>query len=498
MTVAPEIEGVPEPGAVLLKKYRVERVLGQGGMGVVISAWHAALEQRVALKFLVGDAIRQREAVERFLREARAAVKLHSEHVAKVTDVGMLETGSPYMVMEFLDGRDLGDILDDGISVPVSTAVDYVIQAIDAIAEAHARGIVHRDLKPSNLFVTRRDDGSNVIKVLDFGISKSDAFSANIDRAALTRTAAVMGSPLYMSPEQFRSSKRVDWRTDIWALGVILYELVCHEVPFIGETVGEVFEIVLQNEPTRVRDLRPDAPEGLEEVILRCLRKKPEDRYADVSELAQALAPFGSGEWDRCVHRARRLLAGKSLSRLMTEGPPSSHNAMVVGSVVTGPAPKVALSIPAAVRHTSGGWGTSASHVTPRRPRWQLVTGLGAAALLFLGGIAIVKIVDRSGPEHPAASAVDPLATEPPPKVLAAAAPAPQAISAAVQVDAGVLAPSPSEVRGSPRPTFNAEGGPGWGSRPRKSPAKAVPKPANTAADVAAAKSVDGVLDERH
>ncbi|WP_394850467.1 serine/threonine protein kinase [Pendulispora brunnea] len=479
MTVAPEIDGVPEPGAVLLKKYRVERVLGQGGMGVVISAWHAALEQRVALKFLVGDAIRQREAVERFLREARAAVKLHSEHVAKVTDVGMLETGSPYMVMEFLDGRDLGDILEDGLTVPVSVAVDYVIQAIDAIAEAHARGIVHRDLKPSNLFVTRRDDGSNVIKVLDFGISKSDAFSSGIDKAALTRTAAVMGSPLYMSPEQFRSSKRVDWRTDIWALGVILYELVCHEVPFIGETVGEVFEIVLQNEPTSVRDLRPDAPEGLEEVILRCLRKKPEDRYADVAELAQALAPFGSGEWDRCVHRARRLLAGKSLSRLMTEGPPSSHNAMVVGPGVSGVAPKVAVSLPA-VRHTSGGWGTSASHLTPRRPRWQLITGLGAAALLFLGGIAIVKIVDRNGSDRPAASAVDPLATEPPPKVqsLAVATPPAQASVVSAQIDAGAAPP---------------------GNRPRKAPAKAAaPKPANTPNDVAAAKPVDGVLDERH
>jgi len=482
MTVAPEIDGVPEPGTVLLNKYRVERVLGQGGMGVVISAWHAALEQRVALKFLVGDAVRQREAVERFLREARAAVKLHSEHVARVTDVGMLESGSPYMVMEFLDGRDLGDIIDDGLTVPVSTAVDYVLQAIDAIAEAHARGIVHRDLKPSNLFVARRDDGSNVIKVLDFGISKSDAFSADIDKAALTRTAAVMGSPLYMSPEQFRSSKRVDWRTDIWALGVILYELVCHEVPFLGETVGEVFEIVLQNEPASVRDLRPDAPDGLEEVILRCLRKRPEERYADVAELAQALAPFGSGDWDRCVHRARRVLAGKSLSRLMTEGPPSSHNAMVVGDA----APKVAISLPV-VRHTSGGWGTSNSRLTPRRPRWQLLTGLGAAAVLFLGGIAVVKVIDRTGPERPSPSAVDPLATEPPPKVqsLAAATPPPQVSVVAVQADAGASAPSPSEVRGLPRP--------------RKAPAKAAPpKPAASTNDVAAAKPADGVLDERH
>jgi len=293
---ASEMAEVPEPGTVLLDKYRVERTLGQGGMGVVVSAWHTALEQRVALKFLVGDAARKRDAVERFLREARAAVKLHSEHVAKVTDVGMLDTGSPYMVMEFLDGRDLGEILDNGETVPLTTAVDFVLQAIDAIAEAHARGIVHRDLKPSNLFVARRDDGSSIIKVLDFGISKADAFSDAIDKAALTRSSTVMGSPLYMSPEQFRSSKKVDWRTDIWALGVILYELVCHDVPFMGETVGEVFEAALQTEPTSVRELRPDAPAELEEVIARCLRKKPEDRFTDVAELARALAPFGSGE----------------------------------------------------------------------------------------------------------------------------------------------------------------------------------------------------------
>jgi len=488
MTVAPETDGVPEPGTVLLNKYRIERVLGQGGMGVVVSAWHNALEQRVALKFLVGDAIGQREAVERFLREARAAVKLHSEHVAKVTDVGTLDSGSPYMVMEFLDGRDLGDLIDDGQSLPLATSVDYVIQAIDAVAEAHARGIVHRDLKPSNLFVARRDDGGSIIKVLDFGISKADTFSDSIDKAALTRTATVMGSPLYMSPEQFRSSKKVDWRTDIWALGVILYELICHEVPFAGETVGEVFESVLQNEPMPVRELRPDAAAGLEDVILRCLRKKPEERFGDVAELAQALAPFGTGESERCVERARRLLAGKSLSRLMVDGPPSSRHAMVVGG-----SGKRAALLPA-IRRTSGGWGTSSSHMTLGRSRWQVATGLVAAAVLFVGGVALVKVVDRTDGGRAAAAAsgaVDPLAgdvragdvrAEDKPGVLAAGLPAAQAVAqaegASLQMDAGSLA-SHAAHKAPPKAAVKAS----------------VPAPG---ASASTAKATDGVLDERH
>src|SRR5258706_2580107 len=202
-------------GEILAGKYRVERVLGVGGMGVVVAATHIQLEERVAIKFLIKDALASGEAVARFAREARAAVKIKSEHVARVIDVGTLETGAPYMVMEYLEGGDLSQVLQSRGSLPMEEAVEYVLQACEAIAHAHVLGIVHRDLKPANLFLIRRPDGTNAIKVVDFGISKVMPGKGSSSDNAMTRTRAVMGSPLYMSPEQMTSTRDVDGRTDI-------------------------------------------------------------------------------------------------------------------------------------------------------------------------------------------------------------------------------------------------------------------------------------------
>src|SRR5258708_827003 len=210
-------------GDILAGKYRVEQVLGKGGMGVVVAATDTQLERRVAIKFLLPEYAEHKEASQRFLREARAAVKIHSEHVARVIDVGTMENGAPYMVMEYLQGTDLAGTLDERVTLPVEEAVAYVLEACDAIAEAHSVGIVHRDLKPANLFLASQPDGSIKIKVLDFGISKAMMTTTGMD-PSLTRTTSMMGSPLYMSPEQMRSAKHVDPRTDVWALGVILYE----------------------------------------------------------------------------------------------------------------------------------------------------------------------------------------------------------------------------------------------------------------------------------
>src|SRR3954470_13666053 len=214
-------EAPVQEGEILAGKYRVERVLGVGGMGVVVAATHLQLDERVAIKFLVPDALSSDEAVARFAREARAAVKIKSEHVARVIDVGTLDNGAPYMVMEYLEGGDLSRVLQAQGPLPVEDAVEYVLQACEAIAHAHVLGIVHRDLKPANLFLTKRNDGSQSVKVLDFGISKvlSGNSGASSSDAAMTRTRAVMGSPLYMSPEQMTSTRDVDGRTDIWALG---------------------------------------------------------------------------------------------------------------------------------------------------------------------------------------------------------------------------------------------------------------------------------------
>jgi len=278
---------------LLANKYRVERELGRGGMGVVVAAHHIQLDEKVAIKFLLPEALSKAETVERFMREARAAVRIKSEHVARVSDVGVLEGGEPYMVMERLEGLDLSDWLRQRGVLPVEQAVEFVLQACEAIAEAHALGIVHRDLKPSNLFVVRRADGLWSVKVLDFGISKLTASGASGTDVSLTSTAAVVGSPLYMPPEQMESSRTVDARADIWALGVVLFELVTGQLPFAGDTIPEICMRVAATAPRSIRSLRAEIPPDFELVIERCLEKDPRRRYQDVAELAQALIDFG-------------------------------------------------------------------------------------------------------------------------------------------------------------------------------------------------------------
>lgn len=280
-----------EPGAVLADKYRVERVLGRGGMGVVVAATHIQLGQRVAIKFLLPDALGHAEAVARFLREARTAVQIQSENVARVSDVGTFDDGAPFIVMEYLEGLDLAEVLRERGPLPIELAVDYLIEALDAIAEAHSLGMVHRDLKPSNLFLARRRGGSDIVKVLDFGISKATTEGPAVN---LTATSAVMGSPLYMSPEQIRSAKVVDARSDIWSLGIILHELLAGGPPFSGDTMTAVLAMIAADTPPALREKRPEAPKALEDVILRCLEKDREKRFADVAELARALSPFAS------------------------------------------------------------------------------------------------------------------------------------------------------------------------------------------------------------
>ncbi len=282
-------------GELVGGKYFVERILGVGGMGIVAEANHEELQQRVALK-VMRSSRRTPHSVDRFLREARAAVRLKSAHVAKILDVGTLDSGLPFMVMELLVGDDLCNLLQRNRAAPIDLAVDYVLQACDAIAEAHTLGIVHRDLKPENLFLTTSWDGTPLLKVLDFGISKITA-SENEGESpdgsrSITHESTVMGSPLYMSPEQVRSAKHVDARTDIWSLGTILFELVTGEQPFSAPTVADIFVKVLEKPPPRPSGIRADIPTELEAVILRCLAKDRNARFQSVEELACALEPL--------------------------------------------------------------------------------------------------------------------------------------------------------------------------------------------------------------
>ncbi|MBZ0234052.1 MAG: serine/threonine protein kinase, partial [Deltaproteobacteria bacterium] len=276
-----------EVGSVLLGKYRIEAILGKGGMGIVARATHLHLDEQVAIKFLRRDTASDPEAAQRFLREAQAAVKLKNEHVARVIDVGTLDGHVPYMVMEYLEGADLDLMLEQSGVIAPELAVDFVLQACAALSEAHALGIVHRDIKPSNIFVTWRTDGSVLVKVLDFGISK---IAAGLTEVSLTQTQSVLGTPAYMSPEQMRSARSVDARTDIWSLGTVLYELVQGHRPFEAESFSEMCVKVAVDPPM---PLTNPLPPGLADVIMTCLAKSPAERYPNVGALAEALVPFG-------------------------------------------------------------------------------------------------------------------------------------------------------------------------------------------------------------
>jgi serine/threonine protein kinase len=299
------VAAVVQEGDVIAGKYRVDRILGRGGMGIVVAARHIQLDEKVALKFLLPAALSNPEALGRFAREARAAVKIKSEHVARIIDIGELENGLPYMVMEYLEGSDLSTWLAGRGPLEVEQAVAFLLQACEALAEAHALGIVHRDLKPSNLFLATRPSGPPIVKVLDFGISKS-AFSAS--QGPITTTSGIIGSPLYMSPEQMHSSRTIDGRSDIWALGVVLYELLARKPPFPGKSLPELITSVLHREPDSLCAARSDVSPAFEKAVNRCLAKDPVDRFANVGEMAAALAPFGPPRCDVSVERITHVL----------------------------------------------------------------------------------------------------------------------------------------------------------------------------------------------
>jgi serine/threonine-protein kinase len=279
------MEGALGPGTVLLGKYRIESVLGRGGMGVVLRVTHLQLGEQLAIKVLQPEGATSPELIARFLREARSVVRLRGEHVAKVIDVGVLPEGPPFTVMEYLRGVDLADELKRRKQLAAGEAVDYVLQACEALAEAHAHGIVHRDIKPANLFLSTRPDGTPLIKVLDFGISKAPVSTS----ALVTQTDIVMGTAGYMSPEQMKAAKDVDGRTDIWALGIVLYECLSGRRPFEGASFTAVV-LKAGTEPPPPMDSR--LPRGLQDIVLRCLEKDRGARFATVAELATALAPF--------------------------------------------------------------------------------------------------------------------------------------------------------------------------------------------------------------
>ena len=358
-----QLTGGVREGDVLAGKYRIDKVLGVGGMGVVVAAHHLDLDEHVAIKFLLPEVLGNAEVIGRFAREARAAVKIKSEHVARVIDVGALENGSPYMVMEYLEGLDLSAWLEQRGVLSVEQAVEFILQASEAIAEAHGLGIVHRDLKPANLFCIQRPDGVLSVKVLDFGISKTANSSMSGADMGMTKTASVMGSPLYMSPEQLKSSRDVDLRADIWSLGIILYELLTAHVPFTGDSLPALCLAIVGGATPSIRASLPEFPIGLEQTINRCLEKNREKRFGNVAELAIALAPFGPKRSRASVERIQGVTQRAGLATSVLSLP---------ASLQPGPGAQEATAV---------SWGQTAGPKQAEKRTW-LIVGIVSAVCI--------------------------------------------------------------------------------------------------------------------
>jgi hypothetical protein len=462
--------GVRE-GDVLAGKYRVERVLGEGGMGVVVAAHH-----------IQPEALQNAEAIARFVREARAAVKIKSEHVARVIDVGQLESGSPYIVMEYLEGGDLAGWLKQRGPLAAEQAVDFVLQACEALADAHVLGIVHRDLKPANLFCIQRSDGQLSIKVIDFGISKVTI--AGAQGHDMTRTSALMGSPLYMSPEQMQLSKGVDARTDIWSLGVILFELITGRPPFNAEAVTELAIKVATEPAPPLRAFVFDAPAGLERVVAKCLEKDRAKRFQSVGELALALTDFGS--------RAARISVDRVLGTLRKAG--------LSGDVLPASAPHPQVPVPAvrgvAAPNTAASWGQTASR--PGGSRGKTVLGIAVAmiAVAAIAGVALLRRPSGATAAGGAAASASAALLDPSSSATLTASqssPAPSAVPSALPVVAVSALPPTSPVAAPTNhvttPTVHPGGGSPAAASPPPGPAPTHPaaspsssaKPATTA-----------------
>jgi serine/threonine protein kinase len=457
-------------GDILAGKYQVERVLGVGGMGVVVSARHLELGERVAIKFLLPQALARQDVVERFQREGKAAARLRSEHTTRVYDVGKLATGQPFLVMEYLDGKDLGAVLRDQGRLAVDAAVGYLLEACGALAEAHAIGIVHRDLKPSNLFLIRRIDGTPSVKLIDFGISKIQLPGSDGDQGEMTGTAVMMGSPLYMAPEQMASARDVDGRADIWSLGVILHAVLTGTAPFRGPGVMQVYEQIVTGPPP-IRALRADVPEGVEAAILRCLQKDRTLRFANVGELADAIAPFGPPDARFTADRIKRILLAQAGPGSIP--PPAEKVSATVPVAALTPAPMAleatskadAPSVstpspdlssqpsgsPAAVdpQATDGAWGQNMRPPAKKKPFPVALIAATVGALLIGAPVAFFALRGRDRATPP----TDPSSVHAAVTASASAAEAPPEPSVAPAGAAPKMGDTPMPPAAIPQPT---------------------------------------------
>jgi tRNA A-37 threonylcarbamoyl transferase component Bud32 len=281
----------PNIGRILGERYKILRQIGEGGMGLVYEAEHVAIEKRVALKILRDDFSSRSEVVERFKQEAKSASRIGNAHIVDISDFGTTPSGASYFVMELLDGDDLANILQAEGTLPIPRACDILLQCCKALGAAHAKGIVHRDMKPENIFLTNRDGRSDFVKIVDFGIAKmNDIETPGAPGRKLTKTGMIFGTPEYMSPEQ-AAGKPLDHRVDIYALAVILYEMLTGRVPFVGDSFMGILTQHMFEDPPKLEEANPHVtvPESIAQFIYRGLAKERDERYATCDEMAQAL-----------------------------------------------------------------------------------------------------------------------------------------------------------------------------------------------------------------
>lgn len=394
-------------GATLENKYRLTAKLGQGGMGSVYKGEHTVIGKTVAVKFLHTRFVGQKQVVQRFYREARAAAAIGHENIIDVVDVGISQEGDPYLVMEYLEGESLADMLARVGPVSIEAACGVMEPALLALSAAHAKGIVHRDLKPDNIFLVFRDGGPPKVKLIDFGISK---VAGGADK--LTRTGSVMGTPAYMAPEQARGDADLDHRADVYAMGVILYEMLTGALPFPGDTFASIMARILTEKPLPPLEVRPDFPRVVEPIVMKALEKDPAARYQSAAELLAALQSL-DGFHERTAHLTT--LAAGALERTFAGGDLGEKVSSEEGG------PSVASDVLAEVMQsaTPAGWADSkpgSSHrARPGKKTGIIAAALSVAAIAAVGAAFAVWVGTS-----PSRGAAEPSTATPAPPVVAA------------------------------------------------------------------------------